>query len=342
VSPELRWIRGAARRPRYVGFGQSWSLYRWINDLQGSRSLVERLALPSVGRLGRSLPVSDPTIREAWDRLTRAFPDITSALLVHTGFYKDTVLSGVITSPHRLFIKVFAGMADQEAEANRLHNLREIVPSGVVLAVVELEESGLVAYQLLERNFRRAPQSMLDDVAVNLGMNSYRHAMLTRGSSDDSWKAIIPNTRELLAKFGIDISDEIASTLSALAPIRPIAHGDFTPWNAFLSKEDRVAVVDYERVGPRAPFTDAWHLTTQPLALRGKTVLPTVLLARVRDAAECDDASVLAWFSAYILEELNQDASDWVLHGRHHPQLRRLILAKHRLLKDALSRIDLE
>lgn len=341
MSAELRWIRGAARRPRYVGVGRPTVLYRKIDDLQGGRALLERVALASVGRFGRLLPVRDPTIREAWLRLNRAVPDIESALLIYTGFYKkNSVLSGVIDTGQSRFVKVFSEPNGHEAESGRLDDLRKIVPRSVVLARIELEGDGVIAYELLERSGRHAPQRVLEDVAMKLGVNAYREARRSNESVDDTWRETVVTTQRLLAEFGSAISNETASKLRRLVPLRTIAHGDFTPWNAFLSRQGRVALVDYERVGHHVPFTDAWHLATQPLALRGRIVPPTALLARVRDAAECDDRCVCGWYCAYLVQELNQDVSDWVIHGHHYARLRRVIVSKTRLLQNAISKAE--
>jgi hypothetical protein len=302
--------------------------------------LLERFALRSIGRFGRHPTVRDPAVQAAWSRVSDAFPDMTSALLIYTGVYKRTVLCGIVAAPRPFFIKVFADLTEHEAEEHRLQMLGQIAPSSVLLARAEFEQDGIVAYELLERSKRRASQSMLENVALEVGLNSYHASRQSGDNKYEDWQEIVRAMRRLLTEFGLVIPDKMVSRLNELNPPQMIAHGDFTPWNAFPSREGRLAVIDYERVDRRAPFTDAWHLATQPLALRGKRALPAVLLARVRDVAECDDSTVLGWYCAYLVQELNQDASDWVVHKRHNKPLRQLITAKTILLEDAISRVD--
>lgn len=128
MSSDPTWIRGAARRPRYIGSGRPTALYRYLADLQGARSLAERVALATVGRLGRPLPVRDATILEAWGRLRQVFPEFESALLIYTGYYKNIVLSGVVDSGGLHFVKIFVDPEDHEAERRRLNDLRGIAP----------------------------------------------------------------------------------------------------------------------------------------------------------------------------------------------------------------------
>src|SRR4051812_3398188 len=92
---ELHWLHGASRRPRYLAYGPAWRLYPIIDDLQGTRRRIERCAVASIGRV-RSAKAVGADARDAWERLQSLHEDdIHAALFVYTGYYKDTVLSGV-------------------------------------------------------------------------------------------------------------------------------------------------------------------------------------------------------------------------------------------------------
>jgi aminoglycoside phosphotransferase (APT) family kinase protein len=121
-----------------------------------------------------------------------------------------------------------------------------------------------------------------------------------------------------------------------------IAHGDFTPWNVFATDSAEVALVDYERVGWRAPFTDVWHLAVQQQALTGRVKLPWHLVNLVARHANESVHDALALYAAYLVEELRQDLRDWVVAGRRHPQLRRLIAAKTDALRAAVRELRSE
>jgi hypothetical protein len=337
MSNELRWIRGAGRRPRYVGCGRPWDLYRRIDDLEGTRSTLESIALRTVGRLSPAKEVRSTQIQAAWERLNATIPEISSALLIYTGFFKDTVISGVVESRQPLFVKVFADSTIAAKETARLDALSHIVPADMRLASVVLESNGVIGYELLKRKARRAPVQMLEQAAVELGRKGYHDA-----STGDSaaWREKIYATRASLAVLGMTLSDHAVSTLEDFTPPGALAHGDFTPWNAFVTYPHELALVDYERVGPRAPFTDFWHLATQQAALGGGKLVPSKLAARACALSGLDTATAFRWYCSYLLEDLSVDTVDWVVHGRQHRQLHRLISAKTRLLKETLVSLE--
>src|SRR5207247_4236240 len=109
---------------------------------------------------------------------------------------------------------------------------------------------------------------------IELGRNGYQDASTGDGAA---WKEKLYATQASLATLGMTLSDSAVSTLENFTPPRATAHGDFTPWNAFVTYPDNIAVVDYERVGRRAPFTDSSHLATQHAALCTAPLSPTDL-----------------------------------------------------------------
>jgi hypothetical protein len=301
------------------------------------RSTLENVALRTVGRFLPSKEVRSTQVQGAWERLNAAVPDINRALLIYTGFYKETVMSGVVEARQPLFVKVFADPTIAGKESARIDTLSRIVPADMRLASVVLESNGVIGYELLRRKARRAPVQMLERAAIELGRNGYRDAST---GDDGAWKEKLYGTQASLAMLGITLSDRAVATLEDFTPLRATAHGDFTPWNAFVTYPHQVAVVDYERVGPRAPFTDSWHLATQQAALGNRRIVPTKLAARVCVLSGLDIATALRWYCSYLLEDLSVDTVDWVVHGRQHRQLQRLISGKTRLLKEALASLE--
>jgi hypothetical protein len=253
--------------------------------------------------------------------------------MVYTGFYKDTILSGVIEAEaeRRLFVKVFADRSAHELELTQLESLRQIAPPELALASIAAAGDGVVAYELLGRASRRAPAPMLEQAALALAASAYQR----RAASDvDCWAGLLEQVRRRLAHVGADLGQDELRLLT-IPPEPTLAHGDFTPWNTFTTIDDRVALVDYERVARRAPFTDVWHLFVQPAALASGSFDSRRLIARVCAVADVDGRSAAAWYRAYLLEELAVDTRDWVEHDRHHPQLQRLIRYKAQLLREA-------
>jgi len=336
MPPELRWIRGAGRRPRYVGFGRAEQLFRGISDLSPVRGAVERLVLAA--RRGAGAPVDDERILAAWGRLHEAMPDASAAFLLYTGYYKDTILSGVVAGGELRFVKVFAAPDGNVDERSRLERLRSVVPDAVLLPELTSPAPGIAAYPLLHRESRRPTQAELEDVALTIGLTASRSDPGFHPDSQNAWDVYVAEAADLVTRTGLASLEH--TRLPAQAPGATIAHGDFTPWNAFRTTGGRLALVDYERVGLRSPFTDSWHLATQAGALRSRARVPTELIARVSHKAGADPKEVRTWYDAYLLQDLHQDATDWVVHGRRHPQLRRLIRAKAVLLGDGARRSD--
>ena len=132
------------------------------------------------------------------------------------------------------------------------------------------------------------------------------------------------DTETLVAETGIVGSLDLSSPVAP--PPATVAHGDFTPWNALRTADGRIAIVDYERVGLRAPFTDAWHLATQAPALRGRVTVPGRLVQRIAREAAADPHAVRDWYRAYLSSRTStrtRRTGSSITAG--DPQLRRLI-----------------
>jgi hypothetical protein len=333
MAIQPRWLRGAGPKARYVGFGaKPAQLFRYIDDLPGWRGVAERVALALAGARGE--PVTNHVdVIDAIQRLKSLFPSAASGLMIYTGSYKDTILAGVILDREPLFVKVFRTPSDADREGARITLLLSVVPSTVEIARPMRLDAGVVAYTLLSRDRRRPALHRLEGVALSLGISAMPHRRLAA----PSWAERATAAADLLKKYGTPLSPAQVNQLSCLDTSVCPAHGDFTPWNAFLTAQGRVGLVDYERVAYRAPFTDIWHLHVQLAALRGRTPPLDTLLARVATHSGCRTCQVREWLVGYLIDELLIDCSDWVCHERRHPQLRRLIALKKSLLATYLS-----
>lgn len=339
-ADDLHWLHGASRRPRYLGHGAAWPLYAHINDLQGNRGRIERLALTTIGRRGSRKPVT-AEVHEAWERLRSGYPDhITAALFVYTGYFKDTVLSGVVQGQESLFIKVFSSRDGHRDEADRIGRLQTVVPDSITLAPLVHAADGIVAYRLLTRAAQPASARLLHKSARDIGVQALGLSAAWAPDGSTAVAHIAHATSELLSDFGLQ-ENRLAILSQGERVPQPIAHGDFTPWNAFSTPTGRLALVDYERVAHRAPFTDVWHHYTQPRALARRVELPEHLLSSVAEITRTSRASVRTWYATYLAEELQIDLTDWVVRERRHPQLRDLIETKAAMLARTLKTVEL-
>ncbi|HVU77916.1 MAG TPA: hypothetical protein VHC67_10065 [Gaiellaceae bacterium] len=334
MSAGLRWTRGASSTPRYVGVGEgAAALYAAIDDLPGRRGALERLALKTIGRRpGRR--ADEPDIAEAWARVLETHETlgpIRTALFVYTGFYKDTVLAGVIDTGEVRFAKVFRDLEAGAAEQAKHDSLARFAAGPVALAPIVYAGNGIVAYELLPRADRTPDPHRLEAAA-----HAIAAAALGASRPRDSVAAdeLRTTVAERLAALGEGQAAEAAKKLDVAHVPLGVAHGDFTPWNTFGLPDGRLALVDYERVAERAPYTDAWHLRTQQAALGGKPGTAASAAAQVAAEAGVSRSEATMWYLTYVLEELRQDLSDWFDAGRRHRQLRRLIGVRASLLRD--------
>lgn len=325
---DLCWLRGASFRPRYLGYGRAGPLYACISDLQGMRGHLEQIAMATIGRV-RSPRAVGPDLRYAWERVQSFHDgDIRAALFVYTGYYKDAILSGIVLAQDATFVKAFDSERGHRDEARRLEQLRGIVPPSIALAPLRHAARGVVGYGLLERSRGIPSEAWLLDAASQIGTQSLR---CSASHSGRDWASLTGETARLLTAFGLPDHSLHGLPNYDRGPLA-VAHGDFTQWNTFAAADGRLALVDYERVALRAPFTDVWHLVTQCAALSGSVALPEDAFAFVAAAAHVPRANAVRWYLAYLMEELCIDLTDWVVHARKHSQLRALITAKANVL----------
>jgi thiamine kinase-like enzyme len=111
-------------------------------------------------------------------------------------------------------------------------------------------------------------------------------------------------------------------------------HGDMTPWNIFVSKEEKLILVDYERAGWHVPFYDVFHYILQPWALRPHTPDLAALIFK-KDWYEkgwLNEALIL-----YLIDQLYNDMTDFNIKKYRHKHLQQAIENKKAWLNEAFD-----
>jgi hypothetical protein len=270
VTTDARWIRSATWTRRYIGFGdRPGRLYRDLDYLTGVRSRLERIFLgcaPS-GVIDAGAVTEDDALR-ALAALGGGVNGGASALLLWTGYYKDTWMVGPLVGPSgRHFVKVFKTARMAEAEVDRIALLTTVVPQGVSLTGVEARSGVVVTYGLVKRLRRPLDLPALLATALRLGDRAAETAAGPPGTVD----LYLRHAAALAELGGEGIGDLVRSLQDDASNVpRAVAHGDLTPWNV-LRTSDGPVLVDYERVGLYPIYYDVVHCLVQVAVEDGRT-----------------------------------------------------------------------
>ena len=299
------WLRGAARRPRYIGLGERPNrLYPYLSDLTGARERAERLVLLlPVAVLRRPAPWADADAGIEAALATMEEP--RSALFLYTGFYKETLFVGPVRrrpAEDVVFWKAFRDEGAAADELRRVAALRTILPARAVAATCRSTGGPIVQSDRLVRGRRTIGDPELVACALEVG----RLSLAGAGGCGSRGAPAVPLEREVVEEFARQVAPARSEASRMLAELDRCAdlplvlsHGDFTHWNVFSTTGRRVAVVDYDAVGHRPAFFDVVHLLTQAAAEKDSAprvdVLRSLFDRERRGGADVDLAACLFW-----------------------------------------------
>jgi len=332
----LRWLRGAKLRPTYLTFGDAAPLARNLVFLSGLRGLAERIAIAVLSRVGPSRSVEPGALSDAWSEVKAAL-DASAALLLHTGWYKETLFVGPVRTRDgaTLFVKLFAETSAAAAEAERAQAARTVVEPFFRAAAVQRVSGRLVAYDLIEHG-----RATLDPAQTVAAVAAMAAAALDRATelrpARDAVDLDLLGPR--LAAFGLPavpgfLAEDVAISL---AP----CHGDCTPWNIFADQAGRACLIDYERAGVDAPFADLFHHRIQPQVVRGRHEAVAPMLDELSRLTGRNRDDMARWLGLYLAGQLQLDLALWLDEGRRHDQLRDLITGKAAMLAEAAAIVE--
>ena len=326
------WVGGARLKPTYIALGDWLPLSSSLQFLSGPRNLLEQAALRLLGR--RTWLIESQELKDSVDRIAKA-THADAALLLYTGYYKETLLVGPVSAADgtRLFIKYYQRAERAATEVECAKRVQRLASDYFRLARIHRRVDNIVAYELLPRGRRPAPLPAIRQAVGQMAKSALERCKATRSTHEQISEELIERGGQFLPALAGDLR---ALKAASVETPWPDCHGDFTPWNVFMSADGALCLVDYERAGQGPPLTDLFHFHTQPAALVGKTDLAfKESMSAARDLG-FETVEILAWYAIYLALELKTDLQQWFGDGRRHHQLRSLITSKAALLARTL------
>jgi hypothetical protein len=323
----VRHVRGASRHRQYLASGDAAAFVDLISPVRGWRRTADAVAVRFGMQFGRRHATGDTA--EDWQELCAVVGEPVTALLLDTAYYKSTTFVGPfqVVDGSRVFVKVFRSADDAATEVERASAFAMRCSPEFRPARLLRPAGRVVLYELLERS-GPVPAQLLDDAS-----SAWCRRMLDHPEAPES--LFVPPA-ELAAMAG-EASLPLVDCTEGLRRCPPmpavLAHGDLTPWNAFVDDHDEICLVDYERVGRSTPFADYFHFAIQPEALHGRHLSIGSLVDKAAHRGDVDLATARAWLAAYLVTELAWDLRAYVVEGRRHAQLWRLISTKSTMLR---------
>ena len=303
------WLRSANGHPRYVAIGgRAGRLYSDLDYLMGARGRLERQALRLAEPLLRSSADLPLEALEAVDAVSRSVDGLHQALLLWTGYYKQTWLVGSVvdTGGRRSFCKVFKVASETAEELHRRDELAKVLPASMKLPRGRSGTEGVVLYELVQRPSRRRRPSLqeLADLSLQLGATALRSPENSDHLSAPS--AGSATAEALCARYGCATGEALMGSRSFHPSVLVVAHGDFTPWNMICAVGGELYAVDFEAVGLWPPYYDFVHLWSQVATLAGKELDVAALVRRLGQSGVDGPANVVRRALAFDVIETAQ------------------------------------
>lgn len=325
-------MRSATLRRRYLKFGDGHNLAQHLVFMTGSRQLVERYWLQTLGRFSCAQRVSEQHLCEAWSQIVALVGLPSSAFLLDTSYYKATTLVGpVMTQDGETgFVRHFRETEKARREEERALQVKSLAAGSFLTASIKHASDSTLVYSLLPHSKARLSKKRSMDLVLRMCEQG-----LASGSKETTLHQYVDLDR-LRAWLEADGFTSCACAVSmlmhkALEPLKLcLAHGDCTPWNIFLNAFGEPCLIDYEEVDYGTPFGDYFHFVVQSAALCAQALkleeLASPLVAKYPQTR--------TWLQAYLLKSIERDFEKRHLDGRRHIQLGSLIEAKAGYLLD--------
>lgn len=234
--------------------------------------------------------------------------------------------------------------AKVRVESQHLNQLATLRPRAFTLPrVIDLQPTHLLQSGVQLPGSRRATRfgaahaRCLTELLQTTGM----HQPLAASSS---WQTIAQQVAELATlpetRIPFGLRTKLSYLLKSLDPQRPLtfafAHGDFTPWNCWLTPEG-IALYDLELAQPEAPLLyDLFHFETQQALLAARTPAAAIRARVLATAAEffpqLPEADVALGWQLYLLHQVSTGALLYHAQPDWHTQISWLLTGWNTLL----------
>lgn len=316
-------MRDARGTRRYVAWGDLASrLTEYLRFHQGMRARIERMALGAAYPLVRT---GSPVVRDVaacCAAIQGVFGTRSSAFMLYTGWYKESVLVGPVLADDgtRHFVKAFGAESAARAESVRAAALADLLPSSVLIPATTRTEGALVAYELIAHG-RRNVQEAGDQRLADFVSEAY-----SRGApSSLQFDEVVDCERLERLPSDVRIDADGIRRLLEWAEGRQVvfhaAHGDLTPWNVLVGQANKIYLVDFDEVGPAPALSDWFHWVTHADIVAGRK--PVI----GRCGLVPEGLGLGGWaghVAAYLLHQLSRDAARADRYGLHR-SLRRQV-----------------
>jgi len=330
--PEPRLLFDSRLRGHYLGYGRYRRLLPFLNIKIGLGRKLDKLVLTAQSFLPFLKRKPDGNTRMLWERLMRIYPNqISAALFYDTSWYKETTFIGLFEIPQgKNFIKIYPKQEDLVYQQHQARFIQEYFTGPfTTIPVTRAQDIFLVSPYVQKKR----PVDKEDHIASNIIhlCNKLKDTTQVFKTPQD----IIPidigvtfmkaNEVELYRKIRTWIAQQ-----NYMLPIIPV-HGDLTPWNLFVSLEEKIVLTDYERAGWHVPFYDYFHFVLQPLAL--KPSAPTLSSLKLELEYKYQRETLII----YLIDQLYHDMVNHFDKGYQHQQILYLIKNKQQWLLELLN-----
>lgn len=327
----MTWLRSVTGDLRYVAWGRYRELVPSLDYLPGARGRIEQAFLRTpFPHTSRERDVPEAALAAVED-LTATLGAGSAALLLYTGYYKDTWFVGPIRSARgqRAFVKLFQSTDDAAAEVARADQASRLVQDGAFRTLRAVQSGQVVSYDIVSR-----AGSASDRDAVAIG------AAIARGRKQDDatppararWAAR-SNAVDAVLAGRFDHSSSRVGPALAHDVAWGLAHGDVTPWNIIPTHEGLV-LIDYERVALRPAFFDVVYAGSQGPALRGSPTWARENVDRELRSAGVPTSARPPIVAAALAAAIVEATEDLVRHPENADRSHRLISSKLRYLEE--------
>lgn len=330
--PEPRFLFDSKAQWHYLGFGGYRKLLPYLTFKSGTARRLDRLALSLQSCLPFLSRQIDIQTKMLWDKLVHLYGNsMNAALLYNTSWYKDTTYIGIIDTPQgRNFVKVYPKQEDLIFQLHQAKFIQEHFSGPfTTIPVLRAQDSFLVSPHI-PRKRSIDKDDHIDSNIIHLS-NRLRNATQVFKPARD----IIPiDIGVIFMKAGDPVLyrriRSWALEQHQPLPIIPV-HGDMTPWNLYVSLEEKIVLTDYERAGWHVPFYDYFHFVLQPLARQDEApALDKIVFDLEFDQAR--QALIL-----YLIDQLYHDMVSHFDKGHTHRYMHNLIKNKRQWLMQALN-----
>lgn len=335
-------MTGLGNTAKYLVIGNGISLFRYTTPFNRLRTILESIYLHSAFLFRRYEYVEIETLNSSLQQLTDIFGEDSKGFFIDTSWYKQTYYVGaLICNGEMLFIKSFKKKIDADEEANKAEIFKTLSNGIFRTATLRHKHNNIVAYELLNHKGKRASANELLGLIVKLCEKANRDSYLAILSEKIELDLLMHD--ELEKVLGVHFSKFCKAVQLFLNDVGllpfSLCHGDFTVWNTLKDVNNKICLIDYERVSERVAFTDIFHMVIQPKCLNCESSVPDDIVSIVDNILLNSENTAIELMSAYLLEELSIDIRD-IVDGIENQLLNRIVKSKSIMFINAIDRMN--